>query len=208
MFTTILHLIFFPLKKWLYSTHQERLEAFYVHQAHTYDAYREKLLWGRIPMLSVVSKQIDAESCDLVWIDFGGGTGWNIEQMERILGDLKPFKEIILVDLCPSLCKIARERVKKRNWTNVTVVCDDVCTYKAHTPADFVSFSYSLSMMPNYKKALDNASQHMASRTGIIGVADFGIKNTDDEWYSWFWQTFFWFRFRALGSFHQTALDV
>ena len=195
MLTTLLNMIVFPFKKLLYKTHQERLEAFYANQARTYDAYRETLLWARLPMLFECSKQLaeSMKSGNLVWIDFGGGTGWNIEQMEQILGDLKPFKEIILVDLCPSLCKIAQERANKRNWTNVTIVCDDACTYKAPKPADFVTFSYSLSMIPDYKKAIENAAQHIAYRNGIIGVADFGITNTNTRHhlYNQFWQTFF-----------------
>jgi ubiquinone/menaquinone biosynthesis C-methylase UbiE len=202
MLLTLLNMIIFPLQKFLYKTHQERLEAFYAGQARTYDAYRDALLWARLPMLLECSKQLIANGIaqgiagNLVWIDFGGGTGWNIEQMERILGNLKPFKEIILVDLCPSLCKIARERAMKRNWTNVTIICDDACTYKSPKPADFVTFSYSLSMIPDYKRAIENAAQHIAYKRGIIGVADFGVANTSpshfwNTWYNRFWQTFF-----------------
>ncbi len=44
-------------------------------------------------MLEACATRIKAmPSHPLVWVDFGGGTAWNIEEMERILGDLSIFR--------------------------------------------------------------------------------------------------------------------
>lgn len=64
----------------------------------------------------------------LVWIDLGGGTGWNIERMNEFF-PISDFDQVYLVDLTPSLCKVAKERFAKRGWNNVHVVCADASTF-------------------------------------------------------------------------------
>ena len=79
------------------------------------------------------------------------------------------FSAVYLVDLSPSLCDVARERFMKLGWKNVHVICEDARTFRLDpTPskdavgvlasgdekhrikADFISMSYSLSMIPEY----------------------------------------------------------
>jgi betaine lipid synthase len=40
------------------------------------------------------------------------------------------FSKVILVDLTPSLCNIARERFEKKGWKNVIVLCQDASTFQ------------------------------------------------------------------------------
>lgn len=75
------------------------------------------------------------------------------------------FSAVYLVDLSPSLCEVARQRFDKLGWKNVTVVCQDARTFslqseeseehslevdaeKCQIKADYISMSYSLSMIP------------------------------------------------------------
>ena len=83
---------------------------------------------------------------DLVWVDLGGGTASNVEVMANLC-DLSMFKKIYVVDLCSSLCAIARKRVAKHGWTNVHVIEGDVCNFVPEDQAfaTLVTFSYSLS---------------------------------------------------------------
>ncbi len=79
------------------------------------------------------------------------------------------FSAVYLVDLSPSLCDVARERFERLGWKNVHVICEDARTFrldptveedivgtlasgheKHRIKADFVSMSYSLSMIPEY----------------------------------------------------------
>jgi betaine lipid synthase len=64
----------------------------------------------------------------VVWIDLGGGTGWNIEQMNKIL-PVSCFHAIYLIDITPSLCEVAKERFQNLGWKNVHVVCQDALEY-------------------------------------------------------------------------------
>lgn len=72
------------------------------------------------------------------------------------------FSHVYLVDLSPSLCDVARQRFQRLGWKNVSVVCQDVRTFRlpdsenvdpratvsTSTGADVATMSYSLSMIP------------------------------------------------------------
>lgn len=78
-----------------------------------------------------------------------------------------------MVDLCPSLLQVARQRIAAHEWTNVTLVAEDVTTFKPpEASVDVVTFSYSLTMIPDWFAALEQAWQ-LLRPGGIIGVVDF-----------------------------------
>jgi betaine lipid synthase len=70
--------------------------------------------------------------------------------------DLSKFKAIYVVDLCHSLCEVAKRKAKAKGWKNVHVVEADACAF---TPpegaATLITFSYSLT---SAMAALDDAS--------------------------------------------------
>ncbi|KAG0056251.1 hypothetical protein BGZ83_005806 [Gryganskiella cystojenkinii] len=199
------------------STQQGRLEAFYKDQAEIYDETRGGLLRGRSTMIALVAAQLkdqlkkSGSSKAPIWVDLGGGTGWNIEHMNSHF-PINRFERVYLVDLCPSLCKVARERFQKFGWTNVVVICDDALglNYPGMVDPlgkiDVVTMSYSLSMMDNYYAVVDHVHKLLRPRTGIIGVADFyastnvqkasvhGVEGYQCNWFTRnFWQI--WFAF-------------
>lgn len=105
----------------------------------------------------------------------GGGTGWNIEAMGRLVNVPEFFSSVYLVDYSPSLCEVARKRFDRLGWKNITVVCEDARRFRLenyetgmspaqnplrspvlsyfnqprpeHGGADLVTMSYSLSMI-------------------------------------------------------------
>ena len=104
-------------------------------------------------------------------LDVGGGTGSNLEQLgERISG----LGRVEIVDLCPSLLKVAEERIQRHAWSNVRTVLTDATTYVPETPVDVVTFSYSLTMIPSWHQAIDRAYEAL-NPGGMIGVVDFYI---------------------------------
>lgn len=161
-------------------THADRLNSFYETQAGAYDNFRENFLHGRKPMLAAAAARLEEER-DIIWVDMGGGTGYNVELMENIMGSLNSFKKIIVVDLCHPLCEVAKQRVQKKGWTNVEVVEGDVCKFSLPegVKATFVTFSYSLSMIPPFYDAIDNAVSIMAENA-LFGVADFYVSDKFD----------------------------
>jgi S-adenosylmethionine-diacylgycerolhomoserine-N-methlytransferase len=152
------------------STHKERLESFYRSQAGSYDEYRRKLLHGRPKLFGSLPNLRGA-----VWVDLGAGTGYNLELMAEA-GKIEGYEKIYLVDLSGSLLKQAAERVKKNGWTNVEIVEADATTW---TPpngeeVDLVTFSYSLTMIPNWFAAVDHAYS-LLKKGGVLGITDFYV---------------------------------
>lgn len=139
---------------------------FYKGQAEIYDTTRNGLLRGRKTMLSLSSAHLrelrtNCSSTDkpqrLVWVDIGGGTGWNIEAMDAF-HPIANFDAVYLVDLCEPLLDVARRRFARKGWTNVHCICADAASFVLPEPEwaegsdprgslSFVTFSYSLSMV-------------------------------------------------------------
>jgi S-adenosylmethionine-diacylgycerolhomoserine-N-methlytransferase len=161
---TIAKAVFAPVRG---TTHAERLEEYYRSQARSYDAFRPKLLHGRPALLQALPIPAGA-----LLLDLGGGTGSNIEALgERRVA----CREVRIVDLCPSLLKVAEERIGRLGWQNVRTVLADVTTWEpADGPADVVCFSYSLTMIPDWFRAIDQAWKSLRPG-GVIGVTDFYV---------------------------------
>jgi S-adenosylmethionine-diacylgycerolhomoserine-N-methlytransferase len=168
-------------------THGARLEAFYRAQAGDYDAFRRRLLHGREEMTAALEVPDRGRM-----LDMGGGTGYNAE----LLGDrLARLESLTIVDLCPSLLATAEERVRRHGWTNVRTVLADATAYEPEGgPVHAVTFSYSLTMIPNWFAALERA--HAALKPGgMIGVVDFYVSR---KWPApgmrrhWNFTRFFW----------------
>ncbi len=146
-------------------THESRLEAFYGPQSDVYDSFRQRLLFGREALLGKLTLPPGGSMLDL-----GGGTGSNIEA----LGERRAMlKAIEIVDLCPALLKIAQRRVSEYNWVNVYAVEGDATTFNSvRAPYDIVLFSYSLTMIPNWFQAIDNAWR-LLKPGGVLAAVDF-----------------------------------
>ncbi|TPX17034.1 uncharacterized protein E0L32_012311 [Thyridium curvatum] len=193
---------------------QDALESFYGSQADVYDVTRKTLLKGREDMLALVAAQLaDKDAVKKgrphrrVWVDVGGGTGWNIEAMKEFVDVPNFFSAVYLVDFSPSLCEVARKRFARLGWDNVTVVCEDARKFRLEdyetdpqtprTPtalqslgyfaearpqyggADLITMSYSLSMIPDFYSAVDSLTALLAPH-GIIGVIDFYVQSKAD----------------------------
>lgn len=170
--------------------HADRLESFYGHQAAHYDEFRKRLLSGRRELHT--DPNIEAKG---VWVDMGGGTGSNLE----FFGDrVANFEKIYIVDLSCSLLAVAARRIKRHRWTNVELVTADATTFMPPKPADLVTFSYSLSMMPKWFAAIDQAHSILKDG-GSIGVVDFFVSPkfsvADRVRHGWWTRTFWpaWF---------------
>lgn len=177
------------------NSHAERLESFYRGQAGHYDGFRQRLLQGRRELIESLPWEKAAGG---VWVDLGGGTGANLE----FAGDrLRSLKAVYLVDLCPSLLEVARERIARHGWQNVHAVEADATAFRPpEGEADLVTFSYSLTMIPDWAAALDHA-RALLKAEGTLGVVDFYVSRKHEPaprvrhswWTRTFWQT--WFAF-------------
>lgn len=148
------------------NSHAERLNHFYCGQASNYDSFRKRMLHGRAEMMRSIEIPEGGR-----WIDFGGGTGANFE---AIGDEISRLHSVEIVDLCLPLLKIAESRIRSQGWTNVTTRRDDVTSYRPDQPVDVVTFSYSLTMIPNWFDAIENAVQ-VLKPGGQIGIVDFYV---------------------------------
>ncbi len=148
-------------------SHAERLQRFYAPQAARYDAFRERLLHGRGTLMDWLAPRPGSRVMEL-----GGGTGRNLDLLGPRLRDLESFE---LVDLCPAL--LAQARLRARDLPNVWITEADVVTYRPAQPVDLVYFSYSLTMIPDWRGALANALS-LLRPGGTLGVVDFYVSES------------------------------
>jgi len=152
--------------------HAEKLQRFYAPQAGRYDAFRERLLHGRRELIERL-----AIAPGGTVIDMGGGTGRNLDFFGvRMLS----LARVEVVDLCPALLDRARQRCAQ--WPDVAVAVEaDATTYRPMAGvnrADCVIFSYSLTMIPDWRRAINNALRILRPG-GLIGVVDFRVSRRD-----------------------------
>jgi S-adenosylmethionine-diacylgycerolhomoserine-N-methlytransferase len=150
------------------STHRERLNQFYGGQADVYDSFRKRMLHGRQEMIDSLDVRPQG-----VWVDMGCGTG---ENLERFGERLELFSGIYLVDLCDALLDVARRRSHSVSTAApISIHAADATQFDLPgLKADLVTFSYSLTMIPDWFAAIDNAYR-MLKPGGIIGVTDFFV---------------------------------
>jgi S-adenosylmethionine-diacylgycerolhomoserine-N-methlytransferase len=147
----------------------ERLQDFYGPQARDYDAFRERLLRGRRELINLLGLPDGATVVEL-----GAGTGRNLEFFGNRLDRLG---SVDIVDLCPALVEESRRRVAglaARGIANVRVHLADATTWRPAAPVDCVYFSYALTMIPDWWRAIDNAMA-MLRPSGVLGVVDFYV---------------------------------
>lgn len=148
-------------------THAERLNSFYAGQAKDYDDFRKRLLHGREDLVGRLPLPPGA-----VWVDIGGGTGANIEMAAERVPQLG---SVHVVDLCGPLLVMALERFAERGWPNAFAVEADACgPLPIEGQADVVTFSYSLTMIPEWWRAIDQALA-ILKPGGTLGVTDFYV---------------------------------
>ncbi len=158
----------------------ERLEAFYAPQAERYDAFRARLLQGREELLERLAIPSGAYVVEL-----GCGTGSSLE----LLGEqAHRIAHIDLVDLCPSLLAVARQRAAA--FPRASVIEADVTTWRPRQPVDCVFVAYALTMIPEWRKVIDNAVQ-MLVPGGRLGVVDFHLPENGSRLGNAFWRRWF-----------------
>jgi S-adenosylmethionine-diacylgycerolhomoserine-N-methlytransferase len=185
--------------------HAARMESFYAGQAGAYDDFRKRLLKGRQELWNLIPPHAGG-----MWLDMGGGTGANLEYFTAqprnategvpdSAGRLGGLEKIYVLDLSHSLLEIAKQRITAKGWTNVETVEADATTFQPPGgPVDVVTFSYSLTMIPDWFAALENALAILRPG-GTIGVVDFYVSRkyaTDGLarhgwWTRSFWPTWF-----------------
>lgn len=169
-------------------THAQALSRFYAHQSRHYDAFRERLLQGRAELVASIELPARARVVEL-----GGGTGRNAEYFGERLQRIASYQ---VVDLCTPL--LARARDRARRIPQLEAIEADATRWRPAGPVDVVILSYALTMIPDWRAAIDNAIA-MLRPGGTLAVVDFHVSpaqaDPDSEQHGgatrWFWPRWF-----------------
>lgn len=170
-------------------SHAQALAAFYGAQSEHYDRFRERLLQGRAELVESLPLPQRARIVEL-----GGGTGRNAEFLGARLADVASYE---VVDLCAPL--LARARMRARRIPQLRAIEADATQWRPTRPVDAVILSYALTMIPDWRAAIDNAVAMLAPG-GVLAVVDFHVSPARAEpgcaqhgaATRWFWPA--WFR--------------
>ncbi len=145
-------------------SHAQALAAFYGPQSDQYDRFRERLLAGRAELIRSLPLPDRAHIVEL-----GGGTGRNAEFFGVALARIESIE---IVDLCAPL--LARARDRARHIPQLHAIEADATTWQPAQPVDAVILSYALTMIPDWRAAIENAIA-MLKPGGVLGVVDFHV---------------------------------
>lgn len=174
-------IVTFPFWKSFASTgsatgHAKDMESFYKYQKEGYDAFRENLLHARSALMESIPLK---KGGNMVWVDVGGGTARNLEffTAETIR---KFFKTIIVVDISKSLLEVAQNRVELMGLTDIVKCVEHDFTATSalkatgikEGSADIITMSYSYSMIPDQRAAVQNCTK-LLKTNGYLAIADF-----------------------------------
>ncbi|MEO1496811.1 MAG: class I SAM-dependent methyltransferase [Planctomycetota bacterium] len=194
---TLYHLTLSPIRG---KTHEERLDSFYGGQADDYDAFRKKMLHGREALFEQLTPPAGGD-----WLDIGAGTARNGE----LFGDaLSNVGSATFVDLSKSLLEVAQRRIDDRGWANARTLHADATRLPVEdASADLVTFTYSLTMIPDWFAAIDEAFRTLRPG-GVVGVVDFYVSRrypADERRKHAYWARNFWPVWFGTDNVHPSA---
>jgi S-adenosylmethionine-diacylgycerolhomoserine-N-methlytransferase len=142
------------------------VQRFYRYHAYVYDCTRWMILHGRRRAVQRMQLRPGSEV-----LEVGCGTGLNfryvVEQLDPQRGRL------VGLDFSFDMLRQAEKRVAARGWSNVELMQGDATQMDLRRTFDGILFAYSLTMIPDWPKAIDCAVRHLKPG-GRLVVLDFG----------------------------------
>jgi S-adenosylmethionine-diacylgycerolhomoserine-N-methlytransferase len=147
-----------------------RMDNLYRRQRHIYDFTRKYFLLGRDRLIA----RLQPKAGDSV-LEIGCGTGRNLVRAARRY----PHARFFGIDISAQMLISAGEAIARNRLTSRVVLARadaanfDAATLLGRTRFDRVYFSYSLSMIPQWRAALPQAYA-LLERRGTLHIVDFG----------------------------------
>jgi S-adenosylmethionine-diacylgycerolhomoserine-N-methlytransferase len=157
------------------SSHRETMTNYYKIQSHFYDSTRWAFLYGRKRLI----EKLDIREGDRV-IEIGCGTGANFPAVQN---RLRNTGELIGIDCSGPMLRKAERRAQQNGWTNVQLLDREYGKETITQGADVVLFSYSLSMIEEWRTALSCAQSELRDG-GRVGVLDFCKATNSSNWFA------------------------
>ncbi len=149
------------------TTHARLMDDTYRYQRLIYDATRAWFLLGRDHLIA----HLDARPGARV-LEIACGTGRNLDHVERRY----PGAQLYGLDISGEMLRSARAKLGGRAHLALADACAfDPGALFGVAQFDRIILSYSLSMIPDWTAALDQARAHLAPG-GAVHIVDFGTQ--------------------------------
>jgi S-adenosylmethionine-diacylgycerolhomoserine-N-methlytransferase len=159
--------------------HAERMDAIYGVQRHFYDLTRKYYLLGRDRLI----REIDVPMAGSV-LEAGCGTGRNL----AAVGMRYPTARLFGLDISNEMLKSAQQSLARRALEGRSKICVadatafDPLALFGRTDFDRVFLSYSVSMIPDWRAAIEAAMAAVA-KGGSLHIVDFGQQQGLPRWF-------------------------
>jgi len=155
-------------------SHAELMDTVYRHQRQIYDVTRRYYLLGRDRLVA----ELDAPPGARV-LEIACGTGRNLSAVARRYPDAALYG----VDISREMLRSSRAKLGNRARLAYADACDFDARALFGVPGfDRVILSYSLSMIPDWQRALAVAADQLAP-AGSLHVVDFGRQHALPGWF-------------------------
>ncbi|MGI8469681.1 MAG: class I SAM-dependent methyltransferase [Pyrinomonadaceae bacterium] len=157
----------------------EKMDRMYRRQRYFYDLTRKYYLLGRDKLLAEMPIS-DGENI----LEIGCGTGRNL----TILARKYPKGNFYGLDASAEMLKTARARIETENLKNIrfeNALADDFShrqTFDLREKFDAIFFSYSITMIPAWRAAIENALQNLKAGKRFF-IVDFYDQKDLPKWF-------------------------
>lgn len=162
------------------TTHASRMDVMYRRQRHIYDLSRKYFLFGRDTMLSAMTPAPGERV-----LEVGCGTARNL----IALAGKHPEVSFFGVDISNEMLNTARAGARRAKVSKRLTLAQCAAEHLRHrdtfgldAPFDLVFFSYSLSMIPTWRRALDVAFDNLRPG-GSLWIVDFWDQKDLPDWF-------------------------
>ena len=153
--------------------HQERMDRRYRYQRHVFDLSRKFILFGRDRAIAALHLG-NARSA----LEIGCGTGRNL----KLMAEAYPTLRLTGIDISEEMLKSARAKFARAQLHGrVSLQHGDAATPPIDCKAQRILMSYSLSMVPDWRRALAVAIE-VLDPGGILAIVDFGNFGGLPDW--------------------------
>ncbi len=156
------------------------MDRIYGRQRHIYDVSRKYFLLGRDVLIAELKPPPDGSV-----IEIGCGTGRNLIAAARAYPDATFFG----VDVSSAMLATARANIRRSGLeSRIRLALGDAARFDAaalfgRATFDRAFFSYSLSMIPPWREALDQAFTLLDPQGGRLLIVDFGEQAGLPAWF-------------------------
>lgn len=106
------------------------------------------------------------------------GTGLNFDLLHKQVG---PQGRIIGVDLTAAMLEKADQRVRRRQWSNVSLIQTDAAAFEFPGSVDAVISTFALTMVPEYDQVIQKAAAALSAGQRLA-ILDFKLPH---KWPMW-----------------------